>query len=426
MNMKDQRQQYWINLLATFMSQGFTAVSIFILTPVLLANLGERLFGYYGIILNLILFSAIFDFGLNIGLLRRLIHEKEKASSLISTCCIFFVAILPIIWVLIFFLLQNGVVKGSVTILLKENVLISLLIAFWISMNMLTLLFDIVLQSLNKIFVGKLIRICKIIIEFGLVWWISAQQSILLLITVVVIVNLAYLICMYAIAKKTIRFKLYFPTDFFKIIRNHLSYSIWYALSAIAGVLVYNAQTVLMGTQLNATSVAKFLIITRFYEVIRIGMANFTVILFPTIAMKGANGNWEELLKQFKSVFLRIGLLCLFTALIMCTLGERVFKIWSGYADTETLNVYKLYTLLIMFLIIEHVSIVFLSALKKNKLPTLVSVTQGFLGLLLSFFLMKRFGLQGAVIGSLIAFSLSSFIFNPLYLFFYLRKNIIT
>lgn len=424
--MKDQRQQYWINLLATFMSQAFTAVSIFILTPVLLANLGERLFGYYGIILNLILFAAIFDFGLNIGLLRRLIHEKEKANTLISTCSIFFVAMLPIVWVLVLFLLQNGVVKGNFTILLKENMLISLLIAFWISINMLTLLFDIVLQSLNKIFVGKLIRIGKTILEFGLVWWISAQQSILLLIIVVVIVNLAYLICMYTIAKKALNFKLYFPADFYQTIRNHLSYSIWYWLSAFAGVLVYNAQTVLMGSQLNANSVAKFLIITRFYEVIRVGLANFTLILFPTIAMKGANENWKELLKQFKTVFVRICLLAIATTAIMCTLGERIFKIWSGYTDTETLQVYRLYTLLIMFLVIEHVSIVFLSALKQNKLPTLVSFIQGFLGLILSYFLMQRFGLEGAVIGSLIAFGLSSFIFNPVYLFFFLRKNIKT
>lgn len=421
--MNSQRRQYWVNLLSTFMSQAFTAASIIILTPVLLANLGEQLFGYYGILLNLILFCAIFDFGLNIGLLRRLIHEKEKASDLISTCFIFFCLIFPIAWGLLYALMELKWVLHTTQSIGISNALIAGLLALLVTINMQATLFDIVLQSLNKIFVGKLIRIVKTILEFGVVWWASKQQSLILLIGVLVLVNILYVFGMYLLAKKAIFFKLKFPTNFVVVFRSHLTYSCWYALSALAGVLVFNAQTVLMGNQLNAATITKFLVIAKFYEVVRTGLSNFTIILFPSIAMMEAEGNWHNILQQFGKVFFRILGLVIVTTIIMFTAGEYLFTLWSGFADAESLQVFRLYTILIMLLVTEHVAVVFLAALKLNRLPTIVSVFQGVLGLLLSYWLMQNFGLKGALWGSLIALLSTSFLFNPVYLYLSLRKN---
>jgi O-antigen/teichoic acid export membrane protein len=421
--MNSQRRQYWINLLSTFMSQAFTAASIIILTPILLTNLGEQLFGYYGILLNLILFCAIFDFGLNIGLLRRLIHEKEKASDLISTCFIFFCLIFPIAWGFLYALMELKWVLHTTQSVGIKNALIAGLLALLVTINMQATLFDIVLQSLNKIFVGKLIRIVKTIFEFGLVWWVSKQQSLILLIGVLVVVNILYVIGMYLIAKKAIFFELKFPTNFVAITRSHITYSCWYALSALAGVLVYNAQTVLMGNQLSTESIAKFLVIAKFYEVVRTGLANFTIILFPSIAMMEADGNWHNILLHFGKVFLRILALVVVTTVMTFTLGEYLFTIWSGFKDAESLEVFRLYTIMIMLLVLEHVALVFLSALKLNRLPTMVSVFQGILGLALSYLFMQNFGLKGALWGSLIALLSTSFLFNPAYLYISLRKN---
>jgi len=88
------------------------------------------------------------------------------------------------------------------------------------------------------------------------------------------------------------------------------------------------------------------------------------------------------------------------------------------------LQVYHYYTFLIMALVIEHISIVYLSALKLNKIPTIISIVQGFLGLLLSYWLMQSYQLIGAIWGSLIALCCTSFFFNPIYLVLHLRKKL--
>ncbi len=419
----DQQQQYWINLLTTFMSQAFTALSIIVITPILLKNLGNDVFGYYGIFVNLILFFAIFDMGLNIGLLRRLIHEKEIASELISTCFSYFWMVFPIAWGLLYGLIELKWILPAKASFSIHHGWVAALLALWVVINMQATLFDIILQSLNKIFIGKIIRICKTILEFGLVWWASTWHSLVGLLAVLVLVNSIYVLCMYFLAKKEFHFKLHFPVRFSTLFKGHFTYSSWYAMSALAGVLVYNAQTILMGSQLQADSIAQFLVITRFYEVVRVGLSNFTVILFPSIAMMEAKGDWPDILKQFGKVFFRIMALVLITTGIMFTLGEHIFTIWSGFKNEDTLLAFRLYTILILCLVIEHVSIVFLSALKLNRMPTLVSISQGLFGLVLSYLLMQRMGLVGAIIGSLIALLSTSFWYNPLYLYLHLRKK---
>jgi O-antigen/teichoic acid export membrane protein len=298
--MNSQRKQYIVNLLATFASQGFTAGSILLLTPILLSNLGTELFSLYGIILNLILIFAIFDIGFNTGLLRRLIHEQAQASTLISTCFYFFLAISPLVFLAIWGFINIGWLFAANQSLPISSALLAVLLAAWVLLNMQAALFDVVLQSLNKIFVGKVIRIVKTIVEFGLIWWASYQQNIIWMIACLLVTNLLYVFAMYLIAKRAIPFRIFFPTAFISSCKLHINYSIWYGLSAIAGVLVYNAQTVLMGTQLSTSSIAIILVVAKFYEVVKVGLANFTVILFPGIVLSEAKGQWHTIFVQYK------------------------------------------------------------------------------------------------------------------------------
>ena len=334
--MNSQRKQYIVNLLATFASQAFTAGSILLITPILLTNLGTELFSLYGIILNLILIFAIFDFGLNTGLLRRLIHEREQASTLISTCFYFFLTIYPIVFLAILGFVNIGWLLGSNQSLPISTLLLSAFLAFLVLLNMQAALFDVVLQSLNKIFVGKIIRILKTIVEFGLIWWASFQQDLLWMIGCILITNFLYVIAMYFIPKRAIIFQIIFPVSFFSSCKLHINYSIWYGLSAIAGILVYNAQTVLMGTQLSASNIAIILVVAKFYEVVKVGLANFTVILFPSIVLSEAKGQWQTIFNQYKLTLLRIGILVILASIFLLTIGEYLFKIWSGF-QTQSL-----------------------------------------------------------------------------------------
>jgi O-antigen/teichoic acid export membrane protein len=85
--------RYLSNLSATFVSQAVTALSILLLVPVLLKNLGSEQFGIYFVLLNVITLGSIFDFGLNTGLLRELIHKPDKSQWVINAMFFFFLIV---------------------------------------------------------------------------------------------------------------------------------------------------------------------------------------------------------------------------------------------------------------------------------------------------------------------------------------------
>ena len=96
----------------------------------------------------------------------------------------------------------------------------------------------------------------------------------------------------------------------------------------------------------------------------------------------------------------------------------------DSYNTAESIAVFKVYALYVFLLVIDHVSVVFLAALKYNRAPSIVSTIQSTASLVLTGFLIAKWGLSGAVWASLLAFATTSLIFNPAYLLYRLRKEI--
>ena len=66
-------KRYISNLATTFLTQAISVGSIFILTPIFLKSLGTFGFSMYSVILNLIIYSAVIDFGMNFGLQKKML-----------------------------------------------------------------------------------------------------------------------------------------------------------------------------------------------------------------------------------------------------------------------------------------------------------------------------------------------------------------
>jgi O-antigen/teichoic acid export membrane protein len=412
--------QYWLNLITTFASQSVTAVSLLLLTPFMLMNLGDADFSLYGLlVLNLLPFSLIFDFGFNAGLLRRLIQEKEKSSTLVSNCFFFFLAIWPVIFALFSFLFKTSMIAK-----MDKPYYFALLLSVLVVLNLVALLFDIIIQSENKIFLGKIIRIIKTVTETILTYIACKYYALNGVLLVLVLSSFLYVVLLYFTAQKVNAFKIIVSDMKRAEIIMHFNYSAPYFLSALASVLVYNAQTLFMGKMVTAVALARFLVITRFYEVVRAGMGNFTQILFPSIARMELDNNWHKLRKHFFSVTLRMLLLCLIFAFLLLSIGKIIFLQWSGFTDDEIVRMYYCYTALILLLVIEHVPTVFFAALKLNKIPTIVSLIQGLLGLVLSAWLVPKYGVIGVIYASIMALLGTSFWFSYVYLHMMFRKKI--
>ena len=291
-----------------------------------------------------------------------------------------------------------------------------MLVAIVVSQNIIAILFDVIIQSVNKIFVGKLIRITRTIIEFLLLFFICKLGSIKYLLLTTVCVNFIYILALFIFSKRELNYTI--STKYFNwpLLKEHMLYSFWYFQNAVASVTVYNAQIIMISNFVDSINVAKYLVVTRFYDVIRTGLTNFTMVLFPTISSLQAEGNWQKLKNVYLKVLLRVSILVVVSFSIILTFGQHVFLQWSRFNDSITIYLFQLYSVFVGLLIIEHVPTVFLSAFKFNKYPSIVASIQGIVGLLFTYLLIPHFGIIGGVVGSLFAFLLTNFWFNLYYL----------
>lgn len=388
-----------------------------LITPMLLKGLGEPNFAIYGVLLNLVILFSIIDFGANLGMIRKVIHQADASRQLIPTLFYFYIGLSLILIPVLYFYLSFSMHWG------ESNLLYAIVIAAIVATNICIILFDSVLQSLHYIYVTKIIRALKTLIEF--VGWIIFIQkgSIFHLLLVTLTINIAYLFILYWTVNKKFTFSLSIRQFKFHLLFEHIQYSIWYFIAAISTGLIYNIQLLLFNQLTSAVLVAHFFVVTKFYEIIRVAASNFSQVLFPHIIQLESEQNWDAIRKTYLASVIKSVFFALIIAAVLFLFGNFVFIKWSKLNDPITLQLFHAYALFIIFIIVDNVSVIYLAALKLNAWPTVVSLLQGIMSAIVSFYFINWYGLLGAFYASMLCFMLTNMLFNPLYLLKKIEEN---
>ena len=238
------------------------------------------------------------------------------------------------------------------------------------------------------------------------------------------IVNVLYLLTLYFYLKKSVHLSIRFNHFNFSVLISHFKYSFWYFVSSLATVLVFNTQVLILNYFNGPVIAGKYLIVVRFFDIVRIAATNFTQVLFPKIIQVEFLGDWKLIKQMLFSVYKKISILIIFIFLFLYFFGFQLFVYWSRLNDPSLSLLFNLYLIFTALIIFDNVSVIFLSALKLNKIPTLVSIGQGLLGILLSILLLYYTGYIGILAGFLISFIFTNLFFNPYYLLQSVNKRL--
>ena len=412
-------KRYLLNVGATFFSQFSNAVTLIILTPLLTHYLGLNEFGTYGVIVNVIAFSVILDFGLNIGLVRSFIHKTSNIDELINSLFIFFSSLLFLLFPLFILFYFNYFHTTSL-----ELLQIAGLTTIIVVQNILSGYFDALIQAQNKIFVSKIIRASKLLLELLLILIFIKDIQLFGIMIIMATVNVLYLFILYLYLRKSVHLSIRFNQFKLSILIVHFKYSFWYFVSSLATVMVFNTQILILNYFNGPVIAAKYLIIVRFFDIVRIAATNFTQVLFPKIIEVEFLGDWKLIKHMLIRVYKRISILVGIIIVFLLFFGFNLFVYWSRLNDPSLILLFNLYLIFTAFIILDNVSVIFLSALKLNKVPTLLSIVQGALGILLSIVLLHYIGYIGIITGFLISFVLTNLFFNPYYLLKTINKKL--
>jgi O-antigen/teichoic acid export membrane protein len=412
-------KRYLLNVGATFFSQFANAITLIVLTPLLTIHLGLNNFGTYGVVINVIAFSVILDFGLNIGLVRSFIHKTTRINDLLNSVFIFFLSLF--IFLIPFYIIFYYNYFHTNSFELFE---IAGLTSIIVVQNILSGYFDALIQAQNKIYISKIIRASKLLLELIIIFIFLENINLINLLIIMLCVNLLYLFTLYFYLKKSINLIFNFKDFKFSIVLEHFKYSFWYFISSLATVLVFNTQVLILNYYNGPVIAAKYLVMVRFFDIIRIAATNFTQVLFPKIIEVEVLNDWSLLKRMLMSVYSRIAIFTGVIFILFYKYGYHLFVFWSGLNDPSLMILYQLFLIFTILVILDNVSVIFLSALKLNKVPTLLSILQGILGIFLSILLLKLMGYVGILIGFLISFILTNLFFNPYYLLSSINKKL--
>ena len=412
-------KRYLLNVGATFFSQFSNAVTLIILTPLLTNYLGLNQFGTYGVIINVIAFSVILDFGLNIGLVRSFIHKTLKLDELINSLFIFYLSLIFFLFPIFLLFYFNYFHSKSI-----ELFQVAILTTIIIVQNIFSGYFDALIQAQNKIFISQIIRASKLLLELTIILFFIKNIQVIGILKIMASVNVLYLLTLFYYLKRSIHIRIRLNKFNLSILIDHFKYSFWYFISSLATVLVFNTQVLILNYYNGPVIAAKYLVVVRFFDILRIAATNFTQVLFPKIIEIEVSNDWYLLKRMLISLYLRIAI---FTGVIFIpfyVFGYHLFVFWSGLNDPSLMVLYQLFLIFTILVILDNVSVIFLSALKLNKVPTLLSIFQGILGILLSILLLKLMGYVGILIGFLVSFILTNLFFNPYYLIKSINKKL--
>ena len=412
-------KRYLLNVGATFFSQFANAVTLIILTPLLTNYLGLNQFGTYGVIINVIAFSVILDFGLNIGLVRSFIHKTLKLDELINSLFIFYLSLIFLLFPVFLLFYFNYFHSKSI-----ELFQIASLTTIIIVQNIFSGYFDALIQAQNKIFISKIIRATKLLLELTIILFFIKNIQVIGILKIMASVNVLYLLTLFYYLKRSIHISIRLNQFNLSILIDHFKYSFWYFISSLATVLVFNTQVLILNYYNGPVIAAKYLVVVRFFDILRIAATNFTQVLFPKIIEIEVSNDWYLLKRMLISVYTKIIILIGIIFIIFYIFGYRLFTYWSGLNDPSLMLLFNLFLFFTILVILDNVSVVFLSALKLNKVPTLVSIGQGIIGILLSILLLKYFGYIGILVGFLASFILTNLFFNPIYLLNSINKKL--
>lgn len=409
-------RNYFLNLLCTFLSQIFTAASLLILTPKIFHTLGASGFSEYSIILNSVLICSIFDFGMNQGILRRSIRERNNLDILFNTVLIFYIFVGLASFILFLLLTKIGILH---TVPFSTNG-IFIIILFSVQ-TILINFFDVIIQATQKIFLAKIFRIIKTIIEFACILFFIRSSSLYFILGITLVVNFMYLILLIGYILITHDIRLSLMKFRLSNLIDHLRYSFWYFITALSVILVFNTQIYILNNTLSVEELSKYLLFAKIFEIIRISIANFTTVLIPRIIKTEFESNHHSVLVLYKQSFVRLAMLLVIVLFVLLLFGRYLFIYWT---KSQLVFDYKLFYLFLFYnilILIDNVSALYLAALKYNRLPTIVSIGQGAIVVVCSFFFIRYYGVYGVLIGSIIALVITNLFFNPLYLLKQLR-----
>lgn len=400
-------------------------------TPFLTKMLGQSEYGLYSLVISIISYLTILDFGFGNAIIiytsrYKFKGEIEKEQKLHGM----FLVIYSII----------GILAGIIGIILWKNVdnmfastmsieelnkakTLMLILTFNLILTFPLSIFTSIITAYEKFVFLKILNIIRILLNpIIMILLLNFGFKSIALVVLNTIFNLGTLLIGYIYCKKNLKIKMKFGNMDFAVLKEITFYSFWIFINSIMDKINWSLDQFILGIFAGTTSVAIYSIAAQLNNM----YLNFSIaisgVLLPKVAAMEEKKASD---KEFSDLFVKTGRIqYLILALIITGFvlygQEFINKMWVGPNYSQAYIIACILMIPATISLTQNIGLNIIQAKNQYKFRVIVLFIFSIINIIISIILSKKYGGVGAAIGTAISIILGQIIFMNI---FYYKKT---
>lgn len=413
-----EKNQLKIGVLFSYFYMGVGFLVYFFLTPFILSKVGKIEYGLYSLLLSIINYLNLLEFGLNSAYIRYYLKFKSeknynKIQKLNSTFLLIFsiTGIIAVIFCLLFYLKPELILKQNLNIeqilKMKRMFFIALFMVFFSFVN---IIFNCYLIANEKFIFQRGMQLLKIVVEpLIIILFLNFEYKILGIIYTKTFITIFFTLINIVYCMKKIKMKFSLKILEIRYIKEMLSFSSFIFLQMIMDQILWNVDKIILSKVVGVTEVTVYSLaaqINNYYIMIATAVSGVFISKVNRITFSTEHSENEKniLLSDLMGKIGRIQFLILLPVLLtLIFFGKKFIILWVG---TDYIGSYFITLLLIIpitFPLLQTVGVEIERAKNMQKFMCIVGTLLAVFNLLVSIPLARLYGGIGSAIGTAVS-----------------------
>lgn len=413
-----------INVASNWVNLGLTMLAAFIVSPIVVHNLGNERYGIWTLIGSVTSYFTVLDFGFSTAIIRFIAKyeaqgRKDLARKIYSNSFIFFAGVsLVIIVVSAVF----GVFLAKVFNIHAVSEKYVYAVFFIVSADLaVSIFFSVFVDTLRAesdfLSINIISIILTIIKNILLVILVVHEYNLLSIATLQLIMTAIRVSAFHHLIKKNHGHFSFQKNDIDKMtFREITSYSSYSFIISVAQKILFYTDSVVIGAFLSVTHVAFYSIpmtLISYLEKIIYAAVSVCTPMVSANEARGDSQNNKAIYVLGTKLSLIISMPILF---VLFTKGDSFIRLWMGPEyGRHAANVIKILSVGYGFSLSQGIANSVLKGVSKHKVYALMLSAEAVFNLGLSIILIKDYGIDGVALGTAIPLVVVSFIAIPIY-----------
>jgi O-antigen/teichoic acid export membrane protein len=409
------RRLYLANVSTAYVQIAARTAVMFLLTPFLIARLGQASFGLWIMLMTIVAYFEFCDLGFTTTLardlpVRRARGDRAGISEAISS--IFFGFVMMLVVLIPVALLGTVLLDNLFRIPLgeAETARTTLMIVFAVFIvGFERRVFETVINSTERIYVTNVLSIVYNAV-YGLTFYLIAASGggLVDLAWGLLALTTAYVIASFVLARRVLEFHLSWRLFRRDLLRQFWSPSIYYFIAGLGWIVIFHSDNLILSGFIGTAAVAVYAVAFRFVDVVRLLIGKLTDVIAPRISYLHAQGDLVRLRRMALRFVGLSGVVTLGAGAALLLFGYSVLVWWIGVENAVGRGVYNLFVLYLCLHCLTHASGKFIGAMGTHKPVAQLMLVEAVINVALSMTLVGPLGMAGVALATLIAHAVTT------------------